>query len=285
MDLERLLNTPPADLHIEPLAGLTNQSYKLTQGEAAYVLRLPGTGSARYLDRSREAHNARLAAQLGLGPEVLYFGADGTQLTRFIPGQPLTAARLRRPALLVRVAALLCRLHHSGVVFQGVREPFAQLDEYLALTTASPLYPALCAARRTVEPLRLALARAAEPLVPCHSDPAPANFLLADSGRLYLLDWEYAAQAVPLWDLADLSVEVGLSEAEDRLLLAVYDGGLTSQRLARLQVYQVLLELIGAAWAALQPVLAGYAANRLTLAQNRLPTALSALPVAFPPRA
>ena len=77
------------------LVGMTNRVWKVETGGEALCLRLPGSGAAALIDRRFEERNARLAAEAGVAPEILYFGGDGVMLTRFIAdAMPLLPARL-----------------------------------------------------------------------------------------------------------------------------------------------------------------------------------------------
>src|SRR5690554_4846991 len=60
----------PESWRLEPLGGLTNRNVKLSRDGESYVVRLAGRGTDRYINRAREAHNAGVAASLGLCPEV-----------------------------------------------------------------------------------------------------------------------------------------------------------------------------------------------------------------------
>ena len=64
---------PRASAAIERIGGLTNRNYKITLGPERYVLRLAGAGTADYIDRRAEAHNATVAAAAGVNAEVLFF--------------------------------------------------------------------------------------------------------------------------------------------------------------------------------------------------------------------
>ena len=56
-------NVRQEDIKLELLGGaLTNVSYKVTTGGAAYVLRLAGEGTSDYIDRAAEKHNTTVAA-------------------------------------------------------------------------------------------------------------------------------------------------------------------------------------------------------------------------------
>src|SRR5215472_3244823 len=101
-------------LIVQPLASLTNRTYKITLHGERYVLRIAGRGTERYIDRSAELRNATLASSIGVAPELLFFDAgDGTMLTRYVAGTALDPVRMREPATLQLAAQTLRRLHAS----------------------------------------------------------------------------------------------------------------------------------------------------------------------------
>lgn len=262
-------------LRVEPLASLTNRNFKITLAKEQFVLRIAGAGTASYIDRAAEAHNARLAASIGIAPEVCYVdAASGLMLTRFVPDSaPLSAADLRQPATLRRAAGLLKQLHESRLPFQGRMELFPKLDQYLALAGKRgwPEGLELMPLRRAAEDARPALELSADLWRPCHIDPVPNNFLGTRGGQsLYLLDWEYAAMCEPLWDLAAVSIEAELDEVSDRLLLDIYFGAAGPRQTGRFILYKSLLNLLAAAWAVVQLVDANKSADFAAFARRRL---------------
>lgn len=263
---------------IAPLASLTNRNYKVSIGGEAYVLRIAGEGTERYIDRAAEARNAQLAASIGIAPELLYLDPpSGLMLTRFIDGGlSLQAADMHRPELLRSAVGLLKRLHDSGLAFAGRMDLFPKLDEYMALA-AQRGWPGgldLTPIRRRAEPARAALEGAAAPLVPSHIDPVPQNFVrgraAAQQPTLYLLDWEYAAMAEPMWDLAAVSIEAELDAAQERLLLDTYFGGAVVRQAGRFALYKASLNLLAAAWAVVQLVDGNPSADFAAFARQRL---------------
>jgi thiamine kinase-like enzyme len=234
---------------IASLPSFTNRIFRIALGGEAFTLRLPGRGTERYIDRAAEAANARAANAIGLGAEIIFADpASGIMVTRFIEGaEPLSPARLKSPADLEAIVGLLRRLHASGLNFQGVMRLYPKMDEYLALAPA----PALLALRREGEKLRPLLEPGWGPPRPCHIDPAPHNFIVAE-GRRYLLDWEYSAMCEPLWDLAGLSIEGEFGEAQDRQMLMAYFGSAEPAWASRLYLYKIMLRLLAASWGAVQ---------------------------------
>src|SRR5262245_46205656 len=231
--IPRFAGRPLDGLRVEPLASLTNRNYKVSLGGAVDVaLRA----------RAAEARNAGLAASLGIAPELLHLDpASGLMLTRYIEGgTSLQAADLRRPERLRAAVGLLKRLHDSGLAFAGRMEPFPKLDEYIALA-AQKSWPGgldLTPVRRGAEAARIALERSAAPFVPSHVDPVPHNFVRDPGGALYLLDWEYAAMADPMWDLAAVSIEAELDDALDRSLLEAYFAAAAGEQAGRFALYK-----------------------------------------------
>src|SRR5215211_9217339 len=130
-------NIQQRGLKIERLGGgLTNVSYKVTTGGAAYVLRLAGEGTSDYIDRKAEEHNARVAAASGINAKVIYFDAtDGTMVTRFVEGVSMNAGDGfgRDSGAPVRAARALKRVHSLGRVFKSRFDVFAAIDGYLDL--------------------------------------------------------------------------------------------------------------------------------------------------------
>jgi thiamine kinase-like enzyme len=251
-------NVRQRGIEIERLGGgLTNVSYKVTVSGAAYALRLAGEGTSEYIDRIAEEHNARVAAEAGVGAEVIFFDAtDGTMVTRFLEGASMNAGDGfgRDPGAPVRAARALKRVHGLGRVFRSRFDVFAAIDDYLDLLRAwrTPLPEDYYEVRQRARAVRLALEASPAAIVPCHNDPWPANFLDAD-GRIYLVDWEYSGMNDPTWDLADLSVEAAFGPEQDRAMMEAYHGiGLSPALCSRLEIYKAMSDLHWSAWGFVQ---------------------------------
>jgi thiamine kinase-like enzyme len=250
---------PGGDWHVERLASLTNRSFRVARGDAAFVLRLPGPGTQHYINRADEALNGAAVAAIGLAPELVYVEpSSGVMLTRYVAGaSPLSPRSLEDPPVLAAAVRLLRRLHESKLAFRGVMRLYPKLDAYLRLAEESKRsaielrLPELKAFRRQVAALEPILGPGWGHAAPCHIDPAPHNFILAGD-RYYLIDWEYAAMCEPLWDLAGLSIEGGLDPDRDARLLEIYFGQAEKTWASRLYLYKIVLRLLAAAWAAVQ---------------------------------
>src|SRR3954468_2157217 len=209
--LQNLLGSVPlltahaaAAWQVRPLVSMTNHNWRLTAGDADYVLRAPGASSQRYLSRAQEFHNTAIAAELGIAPALLYADAGtGVTLQPFLAdARALTPADFARPEIARTAGALLGRLHRSGRSFQGVMRAIPIIDTYMELAADDRLRRL----RMRAAPVLAALEARAVALVPSHIDPNPANFLLRADGGLSLIDWEYSAMCEPAWDIAAVSM-------------------------------------------------------------------------------
>jgi thiamine kinase-like enzyme len=241
---------------IERIGGLTNRNYRVAIGPESYVLRLAGAGTAAYIDRKAEAHNARVAAAAGVGAEVLYFRvADGTMLARHIDGaETMSASAFKDLARVERAARALRRMHDHPEPFAGRFDVFAKIDEYLALLRRGDAripegYDAL---QKEADAARRVLADRPARLAPCHNDPLAENFIDA-ALRMYLVDWEYAGMNDPMWDLGDLSVEAEFgAEQDEALLCAYFDGAPPADQRGRMVLAKGLCDLVWTLWGLLQ---------------------------------
>lgn len=243
-------------VEIEPLGSLTNMSYKVTVGEEAYVLRLPGQDTWEYIDRVAEEHNSGIAAAEGLGPEVLYCDASrGTMVSRFIEGEAMDGVWLVRDAeALARVARTLRRLHCSGSDFESRFDVFGMIGRCrnLLYGLEQPLPAGYGEVERGAGAARRALEASPVPIVPCHNDSWPNNFIDA-GGRIYFVDWEFSGMNDPLWDLGHLSTEAGFGPEQDRTMVeAYYDGAAGGATYSRLEIYKALDDLLWSLWGFIQ---------------------------------
>jgi len=247
----------PEALAIERLAGLTNRNYKITPPDGvAVVLRIPGEGTSAYIDRKAEAVSAKIAAEAGVSAPLVHFDAsDGLQVTRFIEGAvTMNAERFHDLGSAARAARAFRQIHECGKRFMTRFELFQMIDNYLGLLNGkgARIPDGYAAVQREAEAVRAALGRHQLPLRPCHCDPLCENFL--DTGaRMWILDWEYAGNNDPMWDLGDLSVEAGFGPEQDAVQMEAYFGGRAPAfDTGRMVMYKAMCDLLWTLWGCIQ---------------------------------
>jgi thiamine kinase-like enzyme len=207
---------PGQQVSIEPLGGgITNRNFKVEAGGQEFVLRIGGKDTELLgIDRGDEHAASRVAAELGLGPEVVAFvEPEGYLVTRFVDGEVGKVD-------VDRVGVALRRLH-DGPAVPGRFDSFRVVEAYRA--TAGEHGVAVPSAYERAKELadQIERRRSGAPLRPCHNDLLSANFI-DDGTRLWLVDWEYAGMGDPFFDLGNFAVNLGLAEEGENALLAAY---------------------------------------------------------------
>lgn len=280
--LAGLLGVAAAELRVQPLpGGLSNRGCLLSRGRDRWAVRLPldsdagdvcdtsqasdaskasvasvAFGAGLTLDIEDELRVLEVAGAAGLAPEVLAHDADsGALVTRYLAGaEPLTAEQARSDANIDRIATVVRRLHGlPAPVGVGAFQPTEPARVYtrIARSAPDPSIGEVDELRRwSVEFRQLAqdYEAAYEPTALCHNDLVAANIL--DDGQLRLVDFEYAACADPILDLAGLAGLNGFGPIHcNRLLDAYYGSGRAPSDLAQLDQVVRLVRLMAFFWA------------------------------------
>jgi aminoglycoside phosphotransferase (APT) family kinase protein len=186
--------------------GTVNDVYRVDTDAGQFVLRVDGAAWRRPgVDRGREAVLHAVAAAAGLAPAIIRMRPEsGVLVTEFLPGRMWTPADFGRAERLAQLGECLARLHALAVPAVAPFDPLGLADAYVA--AALRRAPAPDAAQRALcvqVQARLAaavqqVARAARAPALVHGDLIHTNLLQGE--RLWLLDFEYAQRADPLYD-------------------------------------------------------------------------------------
>ena len=233
-----------AGADIEVLGGgLSNRTFRVRRGGENFLLRLDAAHTAAYgIDRAREFAAQASAAEAGLAPPLLYAdGERGVLLRRFLTGHVWTAADLDDPQRIAALAMLLRHVHALPLCGHAldVGAVAARYLEGLGVDTALARRGAGIAGW-------LAGIGPADSLRCCHNDVVAGN--LIDAPGLMLLDWEYAADNDPLFDLASL---VGFHELGDAValrLLGEYLGEADAEARERLDLQLAIYRALAWLW-------------------------------------
>ena len=208
------LGTRPVILR--PLGGgRSNRSFLLDSNGMRMVLRLNGTESVLPGANRRSEHRIWQAAGAhGIAPPLLYVD-DGFEflVSAFIktelPSQPGF-----NKAFINHAFDLLERCHQldlevPSIDYSGHIKKYWQIIE----SKTHPPHPGLNKQREPMQGLFEELTLSAGQTGLCHHDPVTENFV-GSLERLYLIDWEYAANGLLIMDYAALAVEWGLDDRE-----------------------------------------------------------------------
>jgi thiamine kinase-like enzyme len=235
-------------------AGITNRNYRVDVDGETFVLRLAGTDTELLgIDRAAEVEAGRVAAEAGVGPEVIAFEPElGCIVTRFVGGSPIPEDELGDEAVMRSVVASIRAIHGSRPI-RATFPVFRIVEGFRDIAAARGVqvpadYEAADAVAGRIEE---AFAGAPAPLTTCHNDLLNANFLL-EGDHTWIVDYEYAGMGDPFFDLGNLSINNGLNEEAQTLLLRTYFGDVRDVHRARLALMRIVSDLREAMWGVVQ---------------------------------
>lgn len=208
------------------MGGLTNHTYKVTMADGdEYVVRIPGEGTEEMIVRSDEMISTKLACDLGVDAEMLYFGKDGSKVTRYIKNAiTMSGDTIKEPERINQVAEIFRKMHSCGVDTKVPFEVFPMAESYEKIIKDKnvPMFDDWTEIKTEILKIKTEIDSALDiKKVPCHNDPLCENWVVGDD-RMYLIDWEYAGMNDGMWDVADVSIEAGFGKECDKLLLTAY---------------------------------------------------------------
>lgn len=225
--------------------GLENRTYRVDSRGETHVLRVaadPKQASAK--EREIALAVQREAAAAGLAARVVEADPSaGVTLCEYLPGRPWTADMLEDRSQLGRLAALLRRLHElprCGVDF-APRAAVARYIDVLRGRGAVPPFAERC--RRVIESRPPPAAVAC-----CHNDVVAANVIEGDALRL--IDFDYARDNEPLFDLASLAGWHNLAEDTVAYLADAYGDGASAELRERLNAERRVFDALQWLWLA-----------------------------------
>lgn len=213
--------------------GITNQNFKVVDGRNRYFVRTGVDIPVHGVMRFNELAAARAAQAVGLSPAIVH-NEPGIMVCEFVDGRTFAEEDVRQMQNLSRILELIRRCHDAMPmhfrgpalifwVFHVIRDYMGELRA--RNSTHRERLPDLAKRASLLEaavgPVRIVFG---------HNDLLPANFI-DDGERLWLVDWDYAGFNSPLFDLANLASNNGLSREQEAWLLESYFGGPPSERL------------------------------------------------------
>lgn len=202
---------------IEQLCGgYNNATYRLTKGDRSAVLKLDVSPRDETLNpRVVEAQIQNMAAQAGLAPAVI-FADERMYLGEYVEGTAWARGCLGKKENLERLARTLKKLHALPLTGRSFDARVAAKRYVEKISGLDASVVRQC--QRIIESMRLP-----QNLCCCHNDLVIENILTTPG--LVFIDWEYACDNDPFFDLATVIEHHELSDAQANLLLDTYFDG------------------------------------------------------------
>lgn len=224
--------------------GLTNKNTLIHVEGTWYVLREPYPDAAKIVDVRHEAKALEMIAPLRLDVPCVYFDPQtGIKITQYID-ELKSFDECDDDDKIQRTARLMRRLHALNKTSGFNFDPIARYKQY-ASHVKNPTYD-LSFALGILEQL----SNLSSNLTLCHNDWVPGNIGFTDK-RDYLIDYEYAGDNDPLFDVMSFLTENNIEDENDRntFYLEYFETYPDLQTLHALSVYEKLHNLLWCTWA------------------------------------
>lgn len=214
-------------------SGGDHHTVRLVKDGHAFALRLPQHRPEPLMMQARLA-GALLGDRSGIGPRFRASDyVSGVMIVDWIDGQPAHAPPpVTKAALASRLGEALRHVHATPAPPQLSSTDLVALTQSLNLATI-------------FMDIAQALTATQTELCASHGDLVPENMIVADTGEIRLIDWDYAALHDPCWDLAYAIQELGLNNTESDALFAAYGRTMPAQRII---LFRTLIIAINTAW-------------------------------------
>lgn len=245
-DIQTLLEQT---LHLNVLSierypkGLTNQNWLCHCIQGDFMVRWPHEDAHQIVHREHEAKAMELIHTLGLDVDTLYYDVQtGIKVTRFVADLK-TFDEYEGDDKIERTAVLMKRLHRLNKTIGHTFDPIARYHQYASHVKTLPIDPMI--AQQVIQTLEHFTPR----LTLCHNDWVPGNIGFSPT-RDYLIDYEYAGDNDPFFDVMSFITENDLSDAQKaNFMLTYFEGSWTDEEKKRLYAYGDFHNLLWATWA------------------------------------
>jgi thiamine kinase-like enzyme len=243
------------EIVIEPLSGgLTNTNYKVTVDGTPFFVRVPGESTELLaVDRNNEHVNSRAAAEVGVGPRVLYHLPEfNVMVLEFLQGVTMSKDALRAPGMPTRMAEAIKQLH-AGPRFLTDFNMFRLTEYYLKICAdrSIPIPDGYLERMPTVKKIEEAMSVKPLPTVPCNNDLLAENYI-DDDACLRLIDYEYSGNNDPCFELGNTCQEMEFNEEQIQEVCAAYFGSASEAMIARMKLNMIMSDVGWGLWAAIQ---------------------------------
>lgn len=215
--------------------GMTNRSFEFKCRGERYIMRVPGEGTDKMINRKNEYNVYKALQGQHISDPVCYISPEtGYKITKFLEG-----ARVCDPYVEDDVNKCMKKLrqfHECKLQVEHKFDLFEQIEYYETLRNGmKSVYRDYEESKRKVYELKSYIDKAPKNIALTHIDAVPDNFLFAKD-EIRLIDWEYAGMQDVHVDIAMFAIYAMYDrEHVEKLIDAYFDG--TCDRNIRIKIY------------------------------------------------
>ena len=220
--------------------GMMNISYIVRDSKGKkYIIYLPNGKANKLVNRKLEEENSKIISDLGLTSKFVYFDTKrGIKIKEYIEGVSLDKIDASEIDY-QKVADLLHLLHDSKKYAQEDYHPFDRLANYenkaLSFQKESNEYREL----KDFLSTHMNILSSQEKVF-SHNDYQKSNILKGEDGKYYVIDFEFAANNDPIYDIAAFAN--GTIEDGEKLLVCYFNNP-TREQYQRFYLWRIFISL------------------------------------------
>ena len=232
--------------------GMTNRSFLFTCRGERYIMRIPGEGTSRLINRRQEAAVYQTLDGKDICDEIVSINPEnGYKITKY-----LEHARVCDPADPEDVRACMKKLrafHEAHLEVAHTFSPFGQIDYYESLWEGRrSVYRDYAATKMHVMELKTYLEQQPKVWTLTHIDAVPDNFLFTKESwatKIRLIDWEYAGMQDAHVDLAMFCIYAMYERPQvDALIDSYFTEGCPQEIRTKIYAYIAVCGLLWSNW-------------------------------------
>ena len=233
-------------MNIQPLKkGMTNRSFSFEVNSKRYIMRVPGEGTEKLINRKHEYDVYQAIKDENICDPVIYMNPEnGYKITEYI--HDAHACDSTDFSDVSKCMNKLRSFHNKKLVVNHTFEVFEELEKYESYWQGMPsIYRDYKTTKVHIYELKEFVDAQPKEWGLSHIDSVPDNFLFSDD-ELYLIDWEYAGMQDQHIDIAMFAI-YSLYDREDveKLIDAYFDG--QCKDLVRIKIY-AYIAICGLLW-------------------------------------
>ncbi len=192
----------PVERCVELKSGMTNDSFLVTSDNRKYIIRLNGLGTDKLIDRKNEKINYSIISKYHIGdPLVDINDIDGYKVTEYL--ENVHNCNAENESDIQLCMRTLRNFHKMKLHVSHEFNLFERIGFYESLwKRKTSKYSDYTQVKQKVWQLKLYIQKNHGPWSMAHIDAVPDNFLITSEGKVYLIDWEYAAMCDCYVDIA-----------------------------------------------------------------------------------
>lgn len=229
--------------------GMTNNSFTFDLTGERYIIRMPGEGTSKLINRKQEAEVYGEIEKYGLCDDLLFINSDnGIKITKFYTNARVCNSKDQKDV--VKCMNQLKKFHNLRIEVKHDFDLIEQINYYESLWgDIKSAYTDYEFTKERALQLYSFIENNIEEKVLAHIDAVPDNFLFVDnkaSEIVKLIDWEYSGMQDPHIDIAMFAIYSMYNKEEIDKLIDIYFDNKCSEK-CRVKIY-CYVSLCGLLW-------------------------------------